>query len=78
MNAPFPIGHNGGPPLSDRWYQEEAVDGLFTYFREHGGTGADGRPIPANPLIVMPTGTGKSVVIARFLHRVFDGFPLAA
>lgn len=75
MNAPFPIGHNGGPPLSDRWYQEEAVDGLFTYFNEHGGTGKDGRPIPANPLVVMPTGTGKSVVIARFLNRVFDSFP---
>lgn len=74
MNALAPIGHNGGPALSDRWYQEEAVDELFNYFGTHGGTAADGRPIPANPLIAMPTGTGKSVVIARFLQRVFAQF----
>lgn len=72
MNAG--IGHNGGPSL-DRWYQEEAVDSLFRYFDEYGGTGADGRPIEANPLIALPTGTGKSFVIAKFLQRVFWHFP---
>jgi len=75
MNAPFAtIGHNGGPSL-DRWYQEEAVDTLFRYFDEHGGTDAEGRPIEANPLIALPTGTGKSFVIAKFLRRVYDVFP---
>jgi DNA repair protein RadD len=72
MNAG--IGHNGGPSL-DRWYQEEAVDSLFRFFDEFGGTGPDGRPIEANPLIALPTGTGKSFVIAKFLQRVFWNFP---
>ena len=30
MNAG--IGHNGGPPLELRYYQEEAVKSLFTFF----------------------------------------------
>lgn len=52
--------------IQDRWYQEEAVTSLWNYFRD-GGTG--------NPVVAMPTGTGKSVVIARFLHSVFNAFP---
>jgi DNA repair protein RadD len=58
-----------------RWYQEEAVDGLFDYFANHGGTGNDGRPIPANPVICLPTGTGKSLVIGLFLMRAFGLYP---
>lgn len=75
MNAPFAqIGHNGGPSL-DRWYQDEAVDKLFEYFDTHGGTAPDGSPVEANPLIALPTGTGKSFVIGKFLQRVFSVFP---
>lgn len=75
MNAPaFSIGHNGGPSL-DRWYQEEAIDALFRYFDDHGGTDATGQPIRANPLIALPTGTGKSFVIGKFLERTFRIFP---
>lgn len=59
------IGHNGPPePLpafQDRQYQSEAVGSIWEYFRTHP-TG--------NPLVAMPTGTGKSVVIARFLESV--------
>ncbi|CAB4131787.1 SSL2 DNA or RNA helicases of superfamily II [uncultured Caudovirales phage] len=69
------IGHNGGPVLEDRWYQEEAVDSLFNYFATHGGTGEDGLPIKANPLVCLPTGTGKSVVIARFIQRAMMMHP---
>jgi DNA repair protein RadD len=58
-----------------RWYQEEAVDGLFDYFANHGGTGNDGRPITANPVICLPTGTGKSLVIGLFLMRAFGLYP---
>lgn len=43
-----------------REYQERAVNALFDYFNHNSG----------NPLIAMPTGTGKSVVIALFLYRV--------
>lgn len=49
-----------------RWYQDEAVFSVFDYF-ERGGTG--------NPIIAMPTGTGKSLVIAAFLKKVFDLWP---
>jgi DNA repair protein RadD len=53
--------------LQDRYYQTDAVDSIWTYFRE-GGQG--------NPVVAMPTGTGKSVVIARFLSSVFNAYPM--
>jgi DNA repair protein RadD len=59
------IGHNGGPAFQDRPYQTEAVNCIWDYFRTHP-TG--------NPLVAMPTGTGKSVVIARFLQSVMMQF----
>jgi DNA repair protein RadD len=69
------IGHNGGPPLVARWYQEEAVDSLFDYFNRKGGRDENGRPIKANPVIALPTGTGKSLVIALFIQRALAMFP---
>lgn len=47
-------------------YQQEASGSIFHYF-EQGKTG--------NPLVAMPTGTGKSVVIALFLETVFRHYP---
>ena len=47
-----------------RQYQRAAIDSLYAYFS--GSTG--------NPLIVMPTGTGKSVVIAGFLREAIEGW----
>lgn len=52
--------------FQDRPYQTDAVASIWDYFRTHP-TG--------NPLVAMPTGTGKSVVIARFLQSVFNPFP---
>ena len=55
------------PPIYQiRWYQDEAVYNLFDYFGQ-GNVG--------NPIIAMPTGTGKSFVIAEFLRRVFSYWP---
>lgn len=51
--------------VDSRWYQREAVDSLFGYFQHFTG----------NPLIAMPTGTGKSVVIAQFIERVLRQWP---
>jgi DNA repair protein RadD len=48
-----------------RPYQEEAVDALFTYFEKETG----------NPLIVLPTGTGKSLTQAAFAKRACDMYP---
>ncbi len=47
-----------------RPYQSAAIDALYTYFS--GSTG--------NPLVVMPTGTGKSVVIAGFIREAVTAY----
>lgn len=47
-----------------RPYQREAVDSLYSYFGSHDG----------NPLIVLPTGTGKSLVLAAFLREALGDF----
>ena len=49
-----------------RWYQREAVDSIFAYFQS-GKTG--------NPLVALPTATGKSVVIAAFVHEALQYYP---
>lgn len=51
--------------LQAREYQDAAVGSLYEYFGTKDG----------NPLIAMPTGTGKSVVIAMFLMSIFRSFP---
>lgn len=40
-----------------RVYQNEAVAALFSYFEKHTG----------NPVVVLPTGTGKSLTMAQFV-----------
>lgn len=50
-------------PLRD--YQITAVMALFHYFFTSGG----------NPLVAMPTGTGKSMVIAWFIRALHHFFP---
>lgn len=52
--------------FQDRPYQTEAVQSIWSYFQTNTG----------NPLVAMPTGTGKSVVIARFLQSVFQPYPM--
>lgn len=51
--------------LQPRSYQIESVKALYDYFHSNGG----------NPLVVMPTGTGKSVCIAMFLESIFENYP---
>lgn len=48
-----------------RDYQEYAIEAIFDYFTKNTG----------NPLVAMPTGTGKSVVIGGFLQRVYQRYP---
>lgn len=52
--------------LQNRWYQTSAVQSVFNYFEHNTG----------NPIIAMPGGTGKSVVIALLIHTVFKMFPM--
>jgi len=51
--------------FNDRDYQTEAVTSIWTYFATRSG----------NPIVAMPTGTGKSIVIGRFLQSVYARFP---
>lgn len=49
-----------------RYYQSEAIDSVFRYF----GSGKVG-----NPVVAMPTGTGKSIVIGLFAKQVMQTYP---
>lgn len=53
------------PKLQLRDYQQDAIDGLYSYW-------ADGRG--DNPLIVAPTGAGKSLIIAKLIDDALS-FP---
>jgi DNA repair protein RadD len=48
-----------------RYYQEDAISAIFKYFSSHTG----------NPILALPTGTGKSIVIAEFVRRVLQTWP---
>lgn len=47
-----------------RYYQQEANQALYSYFEKHDG----------NPLIVLPTGSGKSLTMADFIHGVHTAY----
>lgn len=49
-----------------RYYQQEALDAIYNYFLTHQ-TG--------NPLIGLPTGTGKSVLPAAFIQGIMKQWP---
>lgn len=48
-----------------RPYQEDSVTAIFDYFTTHHG----------NPLVVLPTGAGKSLVLGEFLRRACVLYP---
>jgi len=48
-----------------RDYQLDARQALWDYFGEHSG----------NPLVLMPTGTGKSIVIGDFVRSALQAWP---
>lgn len=49
-----------------RWYQDEAEYAIIEYFLK-GNKG--------NPVAALPTGTGKSLIIARFIRKVLGWYP---
>jgi len=51
-----------------RYYQQEALDALYNFFLTHGSTNR-------NPLIGLPTGTGKSVLPAAFISGIMRRWP---
>jgi len=59
------MARRGGRAVMElRSYQTEAIESLYAYFS--GNTG--------NPLVVMPTGTGKSVVIGGFIREAVTAY----
>lgn len=54
------------PAMKPRWYQDEAVTATLDYFMR-GNAG--------NPVICLPTGSGKSLVQAEFMVRVLSIWP---
>ncbi|MBF0182231.1 MAG: DEAD/DEAH box helicase family protein, partial [Magnetococcales bacterium] len=51
--------------LQLRPYQREAIDAIYAYFQEKTG----------NPLIVIPTAGGKSLVMATFIQEALHFYP---
>lgn len=69
----YMIGHNslnwqpaGTALFQPRWYQEEAVQAVFDYFNA-GNRG--------NPLLAMPTASGKTIIIANLIKRLMHQWP---
>jgi DNA repair protein RadD len=58
MNAMSP------PTLSLRPYQRAAIDGLYSWMEDNGG----------NPLVVIPTAGGKSLVISTLIKEAIEGY----
>jgi DNA repair protein RadD len=48
-----------------RDYQSYSIKAIYDYFSKHTG----------NPIVALPTGTGKSVVIAEFVRGAFMTYP---
>lgn len=51
--------------LELRYYQRDALDALYAYWAEGGGNG----------LIVLPTGAGKALVIAKLIEELLADYP---
>lgn len=49
-----------------RYYQTEAINALYDFFGDNP-TG--------NPMVVTPTGSGKSLILAGFIHRAMSDYP---
>ena len=52
--------------LTPRWYQQDAINAVIEYFT-NGSKG--------NPLLKLPTGSGKSLVQAEFIRQICTAFP---
>lgn len=48
-----------------RKYQQESIDATFAWMEKNNG----------NPLIVLPTGAGKSLVLAGIIKQALEGWP---
>ena len=49
-----------------RDYQRESIDALYEWFGKHE---------KGNPLLVLPTGAGKSVIAAALVQEIIEKWP---
>lgn len=61
--------------IEARWYQDAADAALWDYFRNKPAI-REGVIVPRNPLVAMPTGTGKSLSIGRFITGAVKAYPM--
>lgn len=64
----MPLSDNVASAIQARYYQDEAAEAPFAYFEENS---------VGNPLIALPTASGKSIVIPLFLQKVYTRYPLS-
>lgn len=57
--------HLGTNKMKLRPYQRQALNALYSFWRKQGG----------NPLIVLPTGSGKSLVMAALCQELLRDYP---
>lgn len=50
--------------VQERWYQRESHDAFFDFIMSQQG----------NPIVAVPTGAGKSIIIARSIQTIFNRF----
>lgn len=48
-----------------RWYQREAIDSIIEYWESNTG----------NPIVCIPTGGGKALIIAAFIKECMEQYP---
>lgn len=61
----MPRSSAGGGVIELRPYQQEALCALWSYFEQEAGS----------PIVVLPTASGKSVVIAEWIRAVMAEYP---
>jgi len=52
--------------ITPRFYQQESIEGIFEFFRTHQ---------EGNPIVALPPGAGKSVIIGEFIRRAVTQYP---
>jgi len=58
-----------------RDYQSQAVETIFSYFAKNRGADETGQPKRANPLLALPTGAGKALIVAEICKRALTAYP---
>lgn len=67
-DACFAVQDYHSEQMKLRYYQQEAIDSLYDFFRKYTDN-------TRHPVLALPTGTGKGVIIAGFISGVMKTWP---